>query len=144
MKLTTPLMTALNSNAFANQTDYELMQQWLDLKSLLERGKREQVLRELEAFYEIELSVALIRLKAQLYFALEDYDKAYISSLSRRPQLIGAHSDLGQLYLLKVELEKAREHFSNAISYGAQDALIYGQLANLNFLLYGPYSAISA
>ncbi|MEQ3512437.1 tetratricopeptide repeat protein [Pseudoalteromonas sp. BZB3] len=117
------------------------------LKSLLEQGKREQVLKELEAFYEIELSVAMIMLKAQLYFALEDYDKAekaYLSSLSRSPQLIRAHSDLGQLYLLKGELEKAREHFSNAISYGSQDALIYGQLAYLNLSLYGPYSAISA
>ncbi|TLX48744.1 hypothetical protein C1E24_02420 [Pseudoalteromonas phenolica] len=117
------------------------------LKSLLEQGKREQVLKELEAFYEIELSVAMIMLKAQLYFALEDYDKAeqaYLSSLSRSPQLIRAHSDLGQLYLLKGKLEKAREHFSNAISYGSQDALIYGQLAYLNLSLHGPYSAISA
>lgn len=117
------------------------------LKALLEQGKKQQVLKELEEFYEIELSVAMIMLKAQLYFALEEYEKAeqaYKLSLQRSPQLVRAYSDLGQLYLIKDEPIKAREHFAKAVSLGAQDAVIYGQLGYLNLTLHGPYSAISA
>ncbi|WP_138478428.1 DUF3450 family protein [Pseudoalteromonas phenolica] len=39
MKKTVLLMTALSSSVFANQTEYELMQQWLDLES--QKGKLE-------------------------------------------------------------------------------------------------------
>lgn len=117
------------------------------LRGLLESGDKQAVLKELEAFYDIELSVAMLMLKAQLYFALEDYAKAektYLASLARSPQLIRAHSDLGQLYLIQNNPKKAREYFAKAISLGAKDAVIYGQLAYLNLTLHGPYSAINA
>lgn len=117
------------------------------LRRLLESGDKQSVLKELEAFYDIELSVAMIMLRAQLYFALEEYKKAeesYLAALSRSPQLIRAHSDLGQLYLIQEKPKKAREYFSKAVSLGANDAIIYGQLAYLNLTLHGPYSAINA
>ena len=117
------------------------------LRGLLESGDKQAVLKELEAFYDIELSVAMLMLKAQLYFALEDYEKAektYLASLARSPQLVRAHSDLGQLYLIKDDLHKAREYFAKAIALGANDAVVYGQLAYLNLTLHGPYSAINA
>lgn len=117
------------------------------LRGLLESGDKQAVLKELEAFYDIELSVAMLMLKAQLYFALEDYEKAektYLASLARSPHLVRAHSDLGQLYLIKDDLHKAREYFAKAIALGANDAVVYGQLAYLNLTLHGPYSAINA
>jgi len=117
------------------------------LRGLLESGDKQAVLKELEAFYDIELSVAMLMLKAQLYFALEDYEKAektYLASLARSPQLVRAHSDLGQLYLIKDDQHKAREYFAKAIALGANDAVVYGQLAYLNLTLHGPYSAINA
>jgi len=117
------------------------------LRGLLESGNKLAVLKELETFYDIELSVAMLMLKAQLYFALEEYDKAektYMASLARSPQLVRAHTDLGQLYLLKDQPEKARDYFAKAISLGSTDAMVYGQLGYLNLMLHGPYSAISA
>ena len=72
------------------------------LRSMLDQGKKQAVLKELEAFYDIELSVAMIMLKAQLYFALEEYskaEKAYQAALNRSPQLVRAHSDLSLIHI---------------------------------------------
>lgn len=117
------------------------------MRSLLEAGKREEVLAELETFYSIELSPAMLMLQAQIYFSLEMYDKAeatYLAVLKRMPQLVRAHSDLGQLYLVREQPDKARQHFSRAVALGSNDALIHGQLGYLNLTLFGPFSAISS
>lgn len=116
------------------------------LKTLLEGGDTEAVLKELEQFYDIELSPAMQTLKAQVYFSLQKYDKAeetYLSVLRRKPQLVRVHSDLGQLYLLTEKPQKARTHFAKAVEFGANEPIIHGQLAYLNLTQYGPYSAIS-
>jgi tetratricopeptide (TPR) repeat protein len=125
-------------------SEYEKAEQ---LKEMLEAGKRKEVLAELEKFYSIELSPAMLMLQAQIYFSLEMYDKAeatYLNVLKRTPQLIRAHSDLGQLYLIKEQPEKAREHFARAVALGSNEALIHGQLGYLNLTQFGPYSAISS
>lgn len=117
------------------------------LRELLDAGKRQQVLAELEKFYSIELSPAMLMLQAQIYFSLEMYDKAeatYLEVLKRMPQLIRAHSDLGQLYLVREQPQKARHHFARAVALGSNEALVHGQLAYLNLTQYGPYSAISS
>lgn len=117
------------------------------LRSMLDQGKKQAVLKELETFYDIELSVAMIMLKAQLYFALEEYskaEKAYQVALNRSPQLVRAHSDLGQLYLIQKQYKKARSYFARAVALGANDAVIHGQLAYLNLTQFGAYAAISA
>ncbi|TMO67802.1 tetratricopeptide repeat protein [Pseudoalteromonas aurantia] len=117
------------------------------LRGLLDKGDKQVVLKELEAFYEIELSIAMLMLKAQVYFALEEYDKAvqtYLVSLSRSPQLVRAHIDLGQLYMLQNKTNKAREYFARAVELGAKEAEVYGQLGYLNLTQYGPFSAITA
>jgi tetratricopeptide (TPR) repeat protein len=117
-----------------------------NLRMLLESGKKDEVLAELKRFYDLELSPAMLALKAQLYFSLKKYDdaeKTYLAVLARQPQLVRAHSDLGQLYLLKENYTKAREHFAHAVSYGSNEAIIHGQLAYLNLTLYGAFSAIS-
>lgn len=123
--------------------EYEMAE---TLQSLLESGQRDEVLAQLETYYEIELSPAMLALKAQVYSSLEMYDKAettYLSILNRSPQLVRVHSDLGQLYLIREQFEKSRAHFANAVAFGSNDALVHGQLAYLNLTLYGPYSAIS-
>jgi tetratricopeptide (TPR) repeat protein len=117
------------------------------LRSWLAEGKREQVLAELEKSYSIELSPAMLALQAQVYFSLSLYEKAedtYLTVLRRMPQLVRAHSDLGQLYLVREQPEKAREHFARAVALGSHDAAVYGQLGYLNLTYFGPYSAISS
>lgn len=117
------------------------------LRALLEINDTQKVLSELEKFYDIELSVAMLSLKAQVYFAIKEYKKAektYLACLKRSPQLVRAHSDLGQLYLLTDQPKKAQQAFSKAVAYGANDAIVFGQLGYLNLTLNGPFSAIYA
>ncbi len=117
------------------------------MRGMLDGGQRDLVLAELEKYYSIELSPAMLMLKAQVYFSLEMYDEAeetYLDVLKRMPQLIRAHSDLGQLYLIREDYPKARQHFAQAVAFGSNDSLIHGQLGYLNLMLYGPYSAISS
>lgn len=116
------------------------------LRTMLDANQRDAVLQELDAFYDIELSAAMLTLKAQIYFSLEMYDKAestYLAVLQRKPQLVRAHGDLAQLYLVREDFAKARQYFANAVSFGSNEALIHGQLAYLNLTMFGPYSAIS-
>jgi len=116
------------------------------LKTLLTQGKSQEVLTELEEFYDLELSPAMLTLKAQIYFSLKMYpqaEKTYQAVLKRKPHLVRAHADLGQLYLLQEKFAAARESFAKAVSYGSNEAIIHGQLAYLNFTLYGPFTAIS-
>ncbi|HEY6527226.1 MAG TPA: tetratricopeptide repeat protein [Cellvibrionaceae bacterium] len=117
------------------------------LRSWLAEGKRELVLAELEKSYSIELSPAMLALQAQVYFSLSMYEKAedtYLTVLRRMPQLVRVHSDLGQLYLVREQPAKAREHFARAVALGSHDAAVYGQLGYLNLTYFGPYSAISS
>lgn len=117
------------------------------LRTLLDSGDTQAVLDELAGFYDIELSVAMITLKAQVYFSLEEYDeaeKAYKAALARQPHLVRAHADLAQLYMLTDRPLQAREYFANAVSFGANEAHIHGQLGYLNLTHFGPYSAIAA
>jgi len=116
------------------------------LRSLLENDNQAQVLKELETFYDIELSPAMLTLKAQIYFSMQKYQKAeslYLKVLARKPQLVRVHRDLGQLYLLQDEPKKAQKHFSKALSLGSNEAIVHGQLAYLNLTLNSPFSAIS-
>lgn len=124
--------------------EYERAEQ---LRELLDAGKRQEVLAELEKYYSIELSPAMLMLQAQIYFSLEMYDKAentYLDVLKRMPQLVRAHSDLGQLYLVTEKPDKARQHFARAVALGSSDASIHGQLGYLNLTQFGAYSAISS
>lgn len=116
------------------------------LKELLDSGDRQKVLAELDKYYDLELSSAMLMLKAQVYFSVKEYDRAeetYLSVLGRVPQLIRAHSDLGQLYLIREDFVKARQYFANAVAYGSNEAIIHGQLGYLNLTLHGATSAIS-
>jgi tetratricopeptide (TPR) repeat protein len=116
------------------------------LKDLLDSGDRQKVLAELEKYYDLELSSAMLMLKAQVYFSIKEYDKAeetYLGVLRRMPQLIRAHSDLGQLYLIREDFVKARQYFANAVAYGSGEAMVHGQLGYLNLTLHGATSAIS-
>ena len=59
------------------------------LKDLLDSGDRQKVLAELDKYYDLELSPAMLMLKAQVYFSVKEYDKAeatYLSVLGRMPQ----------------------------------------------------------
>ncbi|MDN4503650.1 tetratricopeptide repeat protein [Alteromonadaceae bacterium BrNp21-10] len=117
------------------------------LRSLLENNQRQQVLQQLAEFYDIELSPAMLALKAQVYFTLEMYDEAlttYKAVLSRKPELVRVHADLGQLYLIRNDLENARKHFAKAIEFGSNSAIIHGQLGYINLTQYGSFSAIAA
>jgi tetratricopeptide (TPR) repeat protein len=117
------------------------------LRTLLDNGQQSDVLKELEGFYDLELSPAMLTLKAQIYFSLEQFDKAektFLAVLSRKPQLVRVHRDLGQLYLIQEEDKLARHHFSEAISFGSNEAIVHGQLAYLNLKLHGAFSAITS
>ena len=116
------------------------------LRLLLEEGKRDEVIKELKDFYDLELSPAMIALKAQVYFSLKMYpeaEKSYLAALGRQPQLVRVHSDLGQLYLIQGDNQKARKHFALAVSFGSNEAIVHGQLGYLNLTQYGAFSAIS-
>lgn len=124
--------------------EYELAE---NLKSLLSNKNYMEVKLKLDEFYDIELSPALLLLKAQLYFSIKEYDQAekiYMRVLKRKPQFVRAHEDMGQLYLIRNNLEKAQYHFSKAISYGSESALIHGQLGYINLQLNGAFSALFA
>ena len=116
------------------------------LRTMLDNNQQAEVLEELEQFYSIEISPAMLTLKAQIYFSLKMYDKAeatFLSVLKRKPQLVRVHSDLAQLYLIQDDFKNARKYFSNAVAFGSNEALIHGQLAYLNLKMYGAFSAIS-
>lgn len=116
------------------------------LRELLDNNKTAEVLKELDKFYDIELSAAMLSLKAQIYFSLQMYKKAektFLAVLSRKPQLVRVHRDLAQLYLIQDNNKKARFHFAKAISFGSQEAVVHGQLGYLNLTMYGSFSAIS-
>ncbi|MBQ4809917.1 tetratricopeptide repeat protein [Pseudoalteromonas luteoviolacea] len=124
--------------------EYELAEK---LKSLLSRKDFKKVSEELATFYNIELSPALLMIKAQVHFSLKEYnnaEKVYKFVLKRKPQLVRAHEDLGQLYLINEDFEKAQIHFSNAIAYGSNSAMIHGQLGYLNLHKNGAFSALYA
>src|SRR5688572_5973354 len=58
------------------------------LRTLLDDGNTQAVMDELAQFYDIELSVAMLMLKAQIYFSLEkleDAEKTYKTALARQP-----------------------------------------------------------
>mgnify|MGYP003647601607 CR=1 FL=1 len=117
------------------------------LRALLENNKRDEVLKELNTFYDLELSPAMLTLKAQVYFSLKMYDEAlstYQAVLARKPELVRVHADLGQLYLIRQDYNNAREHFAKAITFGSNSALILGQLGYINLMQHGAFSAISA
>lgn len=117
------------------------------LRAMIDSGNNEAVLKELESFFDIELSPAMLSLKAQIYFSLGQYQKAeetFKSVLSRKPQLVRVHRDLGQLYLLQDKPKLARHHFSEAVSFGSNEAIVHGQLAYLNLTLHGAFSAITS
>lgn len=123
--------------------EYETAERW---KSMLDSGDSEAVLAELEEFYDIELSPAMMTLKAQIFFSLKRYDEAekvYLAVLKRKPHLVRAYSDLGQLYLIREDFVKARDAFAKAVSYGSNEAIIHGQLGYLNLSLHGPFTAVS-
>lgn len=124
--------------------EYELAE---ELKALLANKDFQAVSNKLDTYYDIELSPALLTLKAQVYFTIKAYDKAeatYLSVLKRKPQFVRVHEDLGQLYLITQQLNKAQKHFSTALSLGSSSALIHGQLGYLNLQLDGAFSAIYA
>ncbi|TMO57249.1 tetratricopeptide repeat protein [Pseudoalteromonas phenolica] len=124
--------------------EYEVAE---ELRSLLETKDYALVSKKLETFYDLELSTALLVVKAQVYFAINEYQKAektYLAVLKRKPQLVRVHEDLGRLYLIKENYIKARKHFSKAISYGSNSASIFGQLGYLNMNQFGAFSAIHA
>lgn len=117
------------------------------LRGMLDSNEKEAVLKELESFFDIELSPAMLSLKAQIYFSLQQYEKAektFLKVLSRKPQLVRVHRDLGQLYLLQEKPKLARHHFAEAVSYGSNEAIVHGQLAYLNLTLHGAFSAITS
>ncbi|SMF22087.1 Tetratricopeptide repeat-containing protein [Alteromonadaceae bacterium Bs31] len=123
--------------------EYEMAEQ---LKLLLEENDKQKVIEVLEGYYDIELSPAMLTLKAQVYFSmemLEEAEETFLEVLSRKPQLIRVHADLGQLYLYREQNEQARQHFAKAVAYGSNEAIVHGQLAYLNLQLKGPYTAIS-
>lgn len=124
----------------------EEVEQSVVLRELLDSGDRQKVLSELDKYYDLELSPAMLMLKAQVYFSVKEYDKAestYLGVIARMPQLIRAHSDLGQLYLIREDFVKARQYFANAVAYGSNEAIVHGQLGYLNLTLHGATSAIS-
>lgn len=123
--------------------EYEMAE---NLKSLLDNKNRAEVLEQLEEYYNLELSPAMVMLKAQVYFSLKMFDEAeqtYLEVLARKPQLVRAHADLGQLYLVMEDTVKARKYLAKAVALGENDAVIHGQLAYLNLTNHGAFSAIS-
>jgi tetratricopeptide (TPR) repeat protein len=141
-----PAFTGLYSEREASiaPEEYETAER---LREMLDSNQKEAVLAELENFFDIELSPAMLSLKAQIYFALKQYQKAeqtFLKVLSRKPQLVRVHRDLGQLYLILKKPKLARHHFSEAVSFGSNEAIVYGQLGYLNLTLHGAFSAISS
>lgn len=117
------------------------------LKSLLQRKQFDTALVQLIAYNGGRHSLALQLLKAQIYFQMEQYEnaeQAYLSVLSKMPDLVRAHYDLGQLYMVTEDHKSARKHFAKCVSLGKNDALVHGQLGFLNLKLHNAWSAINA
>ncbi|KID57273.1 hypothetical protein JF50_08575 [Pseudoalteromonas luteoviolacea] len=125
-------------------SEYELAEK---LKSLLNNTDFQQVKSMLDAYYDVELSPALLMIKAQVYFSLKEYNQAihlYQLVLKRKPQLVRAHEELGVLYLMTDNFTQARQYFAKAISYGSNNATVHGHLGYLNLQQHGGLSAVYA
>lgn len=117
------------------------------LKSLLRNKQFETALVQLTAYNSGRHSRALQLLKAQIYFQMKEYksaEQAYLELLKIMPDLVRAHYDLGQLYLITEDHTSARKHFAKTVSLGKNDALVHGQLGYLNLKLHNAWSAIGA
>ena len=117
------------------------------LQALLNNNDKQSVLTELDTFFDLQLSPAMLHLKGQVYFSIGEYEEAeeiFQTVLLRMPQFIRAHVDISVLYLKQEKYAKARDHLAKAISYGEGSAKIYGQLGYLNMKLHNAQSSISA
>ena len=117
-----------------------------ELRDILENKDKTLAVEKLNAFFELELSPAMLHLKGQVYFTLEQYDEAervFKVALMRMPEFVRAHGDLAKVYLVKNDYKNARLHLAKAVSLGEQSPEVYGQLGFLNMELHSAHSAIS-
>ncbi|AOT07984.1 tetratricopeptide repeat protein [Pseudoalteromonas luteoviolacea] len=124
--------------------EYELAEK---LRILLNNNDFQQVKSELDTYYDVELSPALLMIKAQVYFSFKAYNQTihlYQLVLKRKPQLVRAHEELGVLYLITENFIQARQHFAKAIAYGSNNASVHGHLGYLNLQQHGGLSAVYA
>ena len=124
--------------------EFELAERF---KTLLDEENTEAVITELNNMFDLEMSPAMLHLKAQVYFDVGELKRAentFKLVLLRKPQMIRAHSDIGTLYLSQERFKEAQHHFAKAISYGEKSPTVYGQLGYLNLRLNNAHSAIMA
>ena len=116
------------------------------LKSILESQNKQQAIDKLDSFFELELSPAMLHLKGQVYFNLEQYDKAervFKIALLRIPEFVRALSDLAKVYIVKENYQEARSLLAKVIALGEHHAENYGQLGFINMELYNAHSAVA-
>ncbi|MFC3031689.1 DUF2225 domain-containing protein [Pseudoalteromonas fenneropenaei] len=117
-----------------------------DIKPLLAKQQYQQVA---EAFASRPLekdSAALQQMRGQVLLTLKRYDEAVqalTAAVQQAPELVGAQRSLALAYILNQQPQQARAPMLAAISLGANDAALFGQLAYLNLQSYGPWSAIA-
>lgn len=117
-----------------------------DIRPLLEKQDYQKVA---EAFASRPIdkdSPALLQLRGQVLLTLKRYVdaiKALEVCVSKAPELVGAQRSLALAYALNEQPELARKPIQSALSLGANEAALYGQLAYLNLKEYGPWSAIA-
>jgi tetratricopeptide (TPR) repeat protein len=91
-------------------------------------------------------SPALLQLRGQVLLTLKRYAdavKVLEACTVKAPELAGAQRSLALAYVLNNQAELARKPIQQALSLGANEAALYGQLAYLNLKQFGPWSAIA-
>ncbi|WP_462163693.1 tetratricopeptide repeat protein [Pseudoalteromonas xiamenensis] len=117
-----------------------------DLKPLLEKQQYAKVAEAFSGRVIEKDSPALLQLQGQVLLTLKRYPdaiKVLSAAVSKAPELVSAQRSLALAYILNKQPNEARAPIQTALSLGANEAALYGQLAFLNLQQYGPWSAIA-
>ncbi len=117
-----------------------------ELRTILDTDDRRLAVEKLNTFFELELSPAMLHLKGQVYFNLEEYEEServFKLAIARMPEFVRAHSDLAKVYIVKENYPLARDHLARTISLGEHNAENYGQLGFINMELFNAHSAVA-
>ncbi len=117
-----------------------------ELQPLLAKGDYQGALTQIEQNTSSDASAALYEIKGQVLLNLKRYEEAAAAlnkALEMQPGLAVSHRALGMIYLMQQDFKNAKQHLSQTLELGGNDAQTYGQLAYVNLQLHKPHSAVA-
>ncbi|MBT1443776.1 tetratricopeptide repeat protein [Shewanella sp. JM162201] len=147
LSLTPPSVSFSNDVAPAAEPRLKPAEQGLadELKPLLEKRDFGRAASLLSGSRDGR-SAALLLVEGQVLLALERYGEAATvleAALKAQPGMMRAHRAAALGYLKAGNTKDARRHLIAALSLGAQDAQLFGQLAYMNLKDGSPFGAVA-